>query len=199
MLKTEWEKLSGKENCYIGIGITESGETVSSFPVPWEMTSSAMNMKLPDIFISKEDICDSQIMSRIRKNKVVGCYIFVPLLSYDFLSSFSELMDLSIFYGENIENLDFISNLQNLKMLYIEDAKVKNIDILIEMRCRDKDIFKRAVNCVGLYNCEIGDISAFNGDYPKFTEFNVWNPQNRNERTKWKCVKALNSFYMDIE
>ena len=198
MLKSEFEKLAEKENCYIGIGITEKGETVSSFPIPWQMTSNAMNMKLPDIFISKEDIFDEQVMSMIKKCKVVGCYIFVPLDSYDFLSEFIELMDLNILCGENIENLDFLPNLQKLKMLYLEDVKVENIDILIEMRQREEDIFKRAMNCVGLYNCEIEDISAFGGDYPKFVEFNVWNSKKRNERERWKCIKALESLYMDI-
>ena len=67
--------------------------------VPWEHTGHAFNMRTPDIYFVESDFYDSQILSRLEELEVVGCYIFVPLRDYSFLSNFTRLEDLYISHG----------------------------------------------------------------------------------------------------
>jgi len=99
MQDSERAKLDAYNRQRISIGITEKGIRKHSGYVPWEHTGHAFNMRTPDIYFVESDFYDSQILSRLEELEVVGCYIFVPLRDYSFLSNFTRLEDLYISPG----------------------------------------------------------------------------------------------------
>ena len=191
MLETEWEKLENRQGDYISIGISVDGTPITAFSVPWESTTNAFNMKTPDVFISPEDLSDKKIMDKLSSFKVLGCYIWAPLEDYTFLSSFKDIWDLSIKNGENIKNLDFLLELHECRMFYVENMKVHNIDVILKLKEENASIFGSDLRCVGLYNCEVEDLSAFTTKKHKFNEFLVWSKKEKSERKKWEVVSAF--------
>ena len=96
MHPNEYEKLCNLEGEYLSIAITDDDIKRNVYPVLWRRTATAYNMKLPRLYLVKEDLEDQEIMNRIKSFKVNGCYIFCPLENYDFLRDFPDMYDLTI-------------------------------------------------------------------------------------------------------
>ena len=188
MTETERNKLFD-ENCpeYIGIGITFDGGRVGSIGVPWEHTTTAFNMKTPDVYLCPSDVFDEDIMAELKKHKVVGCYIFTSLEDYGFLSQLKDLRDVFICYGENLRDLSFLSELNDCFMIYIEDAHLKNLDFILEQK---KYKFIRMRWCIALYNCIVEDNSAVKDDNAFISELLVWNKKKDVDFDTWKGSRA---------
>jgi len=197
MRKEEKEKLLNHKSKYISIGITDDGIAYNGFGIPWESTSNAYNMRLPDVFITPDDLNDEETMSLIRSKKVIGCYCWSSLENFDFVSHFSDIEDVNIFKGENLKNIDFVKSLKELRMLFVGNAKFDNIDAILEIPKSDGQ-FIRMMN-IGLYNCEVKDLSTFLEKEHKFYEFLVWNRKEKIERKKWQVVSALKRKIYEIE
>ena len=160
MLEEEKQKLLNRDSKYLSIGITEGGERFGMIGVPWVQTVHAYNMKTPDVYISPEDINDSSIMDILHTFSVIGCYIFVSLEDYTFLSDFPEIRDLNIMCGRNVRNLEFLRNLTECRMFLLHDAELENLDAIIDLNIENKSILG-AYKCVALYNCSVQDLSRF--------------------------------------
>lgn len=78
-----------RESSYLSVGVTESGEGYCMIPIPWENTATAYNMKIPNVYISKDDLFDEKLMAKLKEYKVIGFYFDVPLDDYSFLKNFS--------------------------------------------------------------------------------------------------------------
>lgn len=189
MRKEEKEKLLNHKSEYISIGITDEGIAYNGFAIPWDSTSNAYNMRLPDVFITPDDLNSDEIMSLIHSKKVIGCYCWSALESFDFISRFLDIEDVSIFNGESLKNIDFVKPLKELHLLFIKDAKLDNIDAILEIPESDRQ-FAHMKN-IGLYNCVVEDVSAFSEKEHKFYEFLVWNKKENREAEKWKVISAL--------
>ncbi len=197
MIDTERRKLfSGKLN-YISLGITCDGVPRDITNVPWEATSHAFNMKLPSLYISPDDLYDTEIISRIKEAEVIGCYVYTPLSDYSFISQFPRIRDLNIFSAENMKNLDFLLTLTECNMLYLEGARLENLDVLLSMKEKHKSIFG-VYTCVCLYDCEVNDLSGFEGAKTHFSEFIVWMPKGKNERKRWGVVPSEKLRYYEF-
>jgi len=122
MLSTEREKLFSYEEKFISIGITRSGNPLGAISVPWESTANAFGMRLPNVYITPDDLADEEIMQAIRSKEVVGCYVFTALTDYSFLSTFTELTDLNIYNGKAIKKLDFLLPLKKCRYFFLGDA-----------------------------------------------------------------------------
>ena len=182
-------KLGDRLGKTLSIGITEDGAPCRSIGVPWESTGHAFNMRIPDVYIAPEDLADETLMGFINRCKVIGCYICQPLTDYSFLSRFKALEDLNIYRGGNLRDLEFLRKMPELRMLYLEDAVLENLDALVEAKKKRRSVLSD-LRCVGLCNCSVADLSAFRDAKISFSEFLIWNPKDRNERERWRVVSA---------
>lgn len=148
---------TASEQGYTSIAINKDGKHVGGCFIPWKLTSSAINMKTPRITLAVEDLQDETIMADVKKCKVLGCYIMIPLEDYSFVQQFHELRDLFILYGKNIRDLSFVQDMPELFLFYLEDAKLTDIRPLID-NCRLSNSLPGMR--FGFYHCEIQDTSA---------------------------------------
>ena len=187
MILEQKEKLLTCEHKYIGIGITEGGRPHDAISVPWEATAHAFNMKTPDIYFAPEDMEDEEILTQLRRFKVVGCYIFIGLENYSFLEQFTELKDVHIRYGKKITDLSFMRNMKDWFMFYIEDAQLSNLDPLFESKADGGGIHSY---CLGFSNCQIDDVSAIERSGIRPSELLIWDKEDRNKYENSKKVPA---------
>lgn len=194
MIESQREILRKKASEYLSIGITENGEPRSVVPVPWEATVHAFNMRTPTVYLAPEDLGNDKIMDLVRSYRVIGCYIWAPLEDYSFLSSLKDLQDLNIMDGEKVQDLCFLEELENCSMFCLQNAALKNIDAILRAKTQPGASSLR-LRCIGLANCRIADISAFEHAEVQFSEFLVWNPEDRDERARWAIIKARTKKY----
>lgn len=198
MIESEREKLSNRTSEYLSIGITNGGVPRMTVGVPWESTTYAFNMRPPKVYLSPEDLNDEEIMRLLTSYKVIGCYIWAPLDDYSFLARFKDLEDLNIKNGDAIRDLEFLTELQECRMLYLQNAKLKNLDVILSVKKNSQAVFG-CLRCIGLDNCEVEDLSAFESEDVHFSEFLIWNPKGRNERDRWRVVSASTRRYYEFE
>lgn len=187
MIQSEREKLYNRNGEFLSIGITEDGTPLERHRVFWENTSTAFNMKIPKVYISKEDLKDKQLMAKICEFRVHGCYIFCPLENYDFLKCFEDMSDLNIYQAYNLKDLSFLDSFKECRMLTISKAHLKHLNEVVG----PDPLFLAKVNCLALLDCEIDDISYLKDNKVSFIEFVVYNPKNRNERERWEGMRRL--------
>ena len=120
MLKAFMKRLEEKRRDPISSGITKEGKSRLTIPIPWEQTAHAMNMLMPNVYLSREEVSDPEIMKYlISHTKVRSCYIFKFLENYEFLSNFAEMEDLEIYRGNHITLLSFMRNMKSWMMFHI--------------------------------------------------------------------------------
>lgn len=187
MTEAEYKKLLNWKSKDISIGISENGGFRCAIGIPWNKTSNAYKMQTPNVWITKDDLSDSDIMNEISKHEVTGCYISTPLDDYSFLEGFPMLQDLSIKNGYTIKDLSFIRKLKECIMFFLHGARLRNLDDIVETK---KEARIRYMLCLGLHSCEIDDISsALNNEKQYYSEFLIWMPQGSNEKERWKNFK----------
>jgi len=196
MQNSERLKLDAYTHKRISIGITENGIRKSSCPIPWERTGHAFNMRTPDIFFEESDINDPEILSRLDRLEVIGCYIFAPLKEYSFLSRFTHLEDLYIAHGHNVRDLSFAQNLTEWFMFYLEDAEIDHLDDLF-LQPNHSSVLH--AYCFGLTNCQVKDPSAISKSAIRLSELIICGKDCEQERKKWLSLPALTRKYYVIK
>lgn len=198
MIDSQYNKLTRHTSEYLSIGITSGGVPRNSIGVPWEATGHAFNMRTPDVYLSPEDLQDDELVGLLESYKVIGCYIWAPLEDYSFLARFKDLQDINIKNGDAITNLDFLSELYECRMLYLQNASLKNLDVIVEVKKNSTAIFG-CLRCIGLDNCEIEELSVFETEKVHFSEFLIWKPEGTNERDRWNVVSAGTRRYFEFK
>lgn len=117
---------------------------------------------------------------------------------YSFLTHFKDLEDISIKNGDSIRELEFLSGLSECRMLYLQNATLKNLNVLIDAKKNSKAMFG-CLRCIGLDNCDVEDLSAFETEKVHFSEFIIWMPEGCNERNKWNIVSAATKRYYEYK
>ena len=194
------KRLEGKKADYIYLGITEDGKSRLTIPIPWEQTAHAMNMLTPNVYLSKEEVSDPEIMEYlVSHTKVRSCYIFTPLENYEFLSNFAEMEDLEIYGGDHITSLSFMRNMKSWMMLHIENARLKNLE---EAFPEDRKIDFFLPMCLSLQACEVEDLK----EAVEFTrkkslaELIICRKKSqRDERERWKEVRTTMYRYYNLK
>lgn len=186
MLAQQREKLDQYPHKYISIGITETGEPYGSYPVPWEITANAFNMKIPDVYLAKADLADGEIMSRLRELVVCGCYIYCPFEDYSFLEEFSGMKDLNIFEAYHLRDLSFLKKFKNCILLFIAKAQLKNLDDIVVRRGEE---YEACPDNLALYDCTVDNLDILERTNCWFHELIVFNPADRNERERWGKIR----------
>lgn len=188
------KELDQMERKSLNIGINETGESIKSFSVPWINTWCAMNMKLPDIFFSPEEVGRKDVREKLREFDIFGCYIYVPLSDYSFLKDFTYLLDLHIEQGQNLKSLDFLKEKEKLIMLYLENAKLPDLNILIPFAAPGRAM------CLDLKNCHIGEMEDLINDHIIFSELIVEETDSsEEEKRRWKRVRANTFRYFKLK
>lgn len=198
MIDSQRDKLKNHTSEYLSIGITSGGVPRNAIGVPWKSTAYAFNMRTPNVYLSPEDIQDEEIMRQLESYKVIGCYIWAPLSDYGFLAHFKDLQDINIKNGDAIKNLDFLSELYACMMLFLQNATLKNLDVIVEMKKNSAAMFG-GLRCIGLDNCVVEDLSVFETEKVHFSEFLVWMPKGSNESSRWNAVSAGTRRYFEFE
>jgi len=198
MIESERNKLENRESEYLSIGITQGGVPRTTIGIPWEATVHAFNMRTPNVYLSPEDIQDEEIMGQLESYKVIGCYIWVPLSDYSFLARFKDLQDINIKNGDAISNLSFLAELYECRMLYLQNAKLKNLDMIVDVKKSSTAMFG-CLRCIGLDNCAVEDLSVFEIEKVHFSEFLIWMPEGSNERSRWSVVSAGTRRYFEFK
>ena len=185
MIESEKKKLLERNNEYLSIGITEGGEPRDVTSVPWERTAHAFNMKIPNVYLSPEDLRDEEILKTLHGYRVIGCYIHTPLDDYAFLGEFGEIRDLYIECAEGLTDISFLGNLCECDMLYLEGASLKNLDPVVEMKKRVRGLFG-GFRYVGLFGCKIEDVSSL----LRYRSPNFWCGQRARPKNTRACPQA---------
>ncbi len=185
MLQSEREILFNRELAYLSVGISEGGIRYGQYPIPWDSTANAYKMILPNVYISKEDINDKEIMCQLKKFKVEGCYIFCELENYDFLNDFVDMKDLNIYSAYNLRDFSFLENCTKCDLLFVSRAHLSNIDQIIGPHGLARP------RCLALYDCIVDDINNLKSAQCSFGELIICNPKSRNERKRWSGIRGL--------
>ncbi len=192
MLDIEKKKLLARDNEYLSIGITEDGKPFDVISVPWEKTAHAHNMKLPDVYITPDDLKDEDLLKTLHGYRVIGCYIYSPLDDYSFLSDFTELRDLNIRCADRLTSIAFLSELRECDMLTLEGARLESLNVITDVKKSVKGIFG-GFRCLALFDCEIKDISSLCD--VSFSELIVG---AKNEEARWRKIPAHTFRYYEI-
>ena len=109
-----------------------------------------------------------------------------------------DLQDINIKNGDAICNLGFLSELYDCRMLYMQNAKLKNLNMIVEVKKNSTAMFG-CLRCIGLDNCNIEDLSVFETEKVHFSEFLIWKPEGTNERDRWNRVSAGTKRYYEYK
>lgn len=83
-------------------------------------------------------------------------------------------------------------------MLYLENAKLKNLDMIVDVKKSSTAMFC-CLRCIGLDNCEIEELAVFETEKVHFSEFLIWKPEGTNERDRWNVVSAGTRRYFEFK
>ena len=196
MIPSQKEKLIACNQTYLSIGISENGTPVNGISIPWVRDSSAFNMRIPDLFLCEDDLYNSEILSLLKSHKVIGFYAFCGLRSYSVLAQFTDLQDIHLRHAENLSDLSFIEKMHDWFMLFIQGAKLDNLDPLV-YPAPGKGITHSY--CLGFYDCPIDDISSLVNSSLRPYELLIWDKWDEAEDNRWKQVRALNYRYFRLK
>lgn len=196
MIQSEREKLYSSKKKFLSIGITKTGEPLNAIVIPWSQHSSAFNMRTPDIFLCEEDLYDGEILSQLKSLTVIGLYAFCALKDYNVLGYFSDLQDIFLKEAYNLRDLSFMANMPDWFMLFIQGATLPNLDPLIRTEGFKKT---RHSYCLGLYDCQVKDISTLLSSDLHPYELLIWNKWSKSENARWRKVKALIYHYYRLD
>ena len=194
MVKSQKEKLLNLAGGPISIGIINAGEMPKVVPIPWEGATQSFEVRQPDVYLTARDLNNAEILNLLDLSRVVGCYIWAPIEDYSIISRFEYLEDLCIKNADFMQNLNFLSSLKCCKMLYLQGAKLNDLNKIIELKKANKENFKY-LSCIALDNCEIEDVSIFEKEEIHFIEFLVYKSKGKNEKSRWKNVSAVRRRY----
>ena len=108
-----------------------------SYRFPWKSDVPCFNFRMPEECILVEDIDKITDKDNI-ETLVIGC----DLDSYDFISDMVNLRFLYIYKGGNVKDLDFVEKLVHLEQLYIVDTHLSDLSPLYPL-AMEKERFMR--------------------------------------------------------
>lgn len=99
-----------------------------SLGCPWRYDATAYNFKFPEEVVSVSDIEKIDYWEDIQ-SLVIGC----DLDNYDFIAKMTNLRQLYIYTGKNLQDISFLKNLSSLSHLYIADSHIESLNALKEL------------------------------------------------------------------
>jgi hypothetical protein len=194
MIQKQFDQLMDPQLSYLSLGITADGVPVTSISVPWASTTNAYNMKIPNVYIAREDLENQKIMDRIRELSPIGVYTFVPLENYGFLEDFHDLQVVFIREGKALDNIEFLKNCPNRLQLLVEDATIPTLEPLFP-----KDQKRILPLCLYFIDCNIGNIEILKQDDIYLSELHVLQNNGTNEKDRWKHLRCGKFTYREYD
>lgn len=190
MTESERQYLLSYPKETISIGVTRDGKARRSVWIPWEFDGNAYNMHTPDIWLSPEALQDEDLWTGLARLRVVGCYLFTPFTDYSFLFRLPDLLDLHIYKGFFLPDLDFLRSMPHWRQLHIEDAVLEDLTALVS---------GPAVSgrCICLSGCTVRDVSAL--DTSRLSELVILMPRGSNDRDRWKHIRCGKYTYYEYK
>lgn len=112
-----------------------------SYGFPWKSDVPCFNFNVPQECVTANAINDIGDRSDI-ETLVIGC----NLDNYDFISDMINLKQLYIYKGDNVSSLDFVSKLLKLKQLYIVGSHISELDALCALAREKERLFENEPN-----------------------------------------------------
>ena len=112
-----------------------------SYGFPWKSDVPCFNFRMPEECILAEDIDKITDKDNI-ETLVIGC----DLDSYDFISDMVNLRFLYIYKGSNVKTLGFVEKLVWLDQLYIADTHISDISPLYPLVIEKERLMKKEPN-----------------------------------------------------
>lgn len=112
-----------------------------SYGFPWKSDVPCFNFNVPQECVTAHDINNIDDRSEI-ETLVIGC----NLNNYDFISDMINLKQLYIYKGDNVSSLDFVSKLLKLKQLYIVGSHISELDALCVLAREKERLFVNESN-----------------------------------------------------
>ena len=100
--------------------------------------------------------------------------------------------------GDSLRDIDFLSGLHECRMLYLQNAKLKDLNVIVDVKNKSSAMFG-CLWCIGLDNCTVEDISVFEREKVRFSEFLVWKPEGSNEKERWNIISARTRKYYEFK
>lgn len=111
-------------------------EPCSSYGLPWKGDAPCFNFRVPDEHFRADEIENIGDKSEI-ETLVIGC----DLPDYDFVSDMINLRQLYIYSGENLSDLSFIERLVCLRQLYIAQSHISSLEPLAALTAEKSRLY----------------------------------------------------------
>ena len=188
MLEDQYRQLmqAAEEQAWMSIAVRETEAPIRALGIPWERTVTAFNMRKPKLALAKDDLRDPEILDALRRCRLVGCYVFVPLDDYAFLSAFSQMQDLVLLHAGAVKDLSFLRHMPELFLFYLTEADIPDLEPLISI-CNEGR--SGPGKCFGFRNCRVADTSALREIRFFLSELLIW-PAEGDSRERWDLTRA---------
>ena len=188
MLEDQYRQLmqAAEEQAWMSVAVRETEAPIRSLGIPWERTVTAFNMRKPKLTLAKDDLRDPEILDALRRCRLVGCYVFVPLDDYAFLSAFSQMQDLVLLHAGAVKDLSFLRHMPELFLFYLTEADIPDLEPLISI-CNEGR--SGPGKCFGFRNCRVADTSALREIRFLLSELLIW-PAEGDSRERWDLTRA---------
>ena len=188
MLEDQYRQLmqAAEEQAWMSIAVRETEAPIRALGIPWERTVTAFNMRKPKLALAKDDLRDPEILDALRRCRLVGCYVFVPLDDYAFLSAFSQMQDLVLLHAGAVKDLSFLRHMPELFLFYLTEADIPDLEPLISI-CNEGR--SGPGKCFGFLNCRVADTSALREIRFFLSELLIW-PAEGDSRERWDLTRA---------
>ena len=188
MLEDQYRQLmqAAEEQAWTSVAVRETEAPIRALGIPWERTVTAFNMRKPKLTLAKDDLRDPEILDALRRCRLVGCYVFVPLDDYAFLSAFSQMQDLVLLHAGAVKDLSFLRHMPELFLFYLTEADIPDLEPLISI-CNEGR--SGPGKCFGFRNCRVADTSALRDIRFFLSELLIW-PAEGDSRERWDLTRA---------
>ena len=188
MLEDQYRQLmqAAEEQAWMSVAVRETEAPIRSLGIPWERNITAFNMRKPKLTLAKDDLRDPEILDALRRCRLVGCYVFVPLDDYAFLSAFSRMQDLVLLHAGAVKDLSFLRHMPELFLFYLTEADIPDLEPLISI-CNEGR--SGPGKCFGFRNCRVADTSALREIRFFLSELLIW-PAEGDSRERWDLTRA---------
>lgn len=113
----------------------------SSYGMPWKSDAPCFNFNMPNEHYRADEIENIGDKSEI-ETLVLGC----DLPDYDFISDMVNLRQLYIYSGENLSDLSFIERLVCLRQLYLAESHITSLEPLVSLTAEKSRLYSEGSN-----------------------------------------------------
>lgn len=110
---------------------------ISVYKMPWKSDGRCFNFRAPNEHFRADEIDKIGDKSEI-ETLVIGC----DLPDYDFISDMVNLRQLYIYSGENLSDLSFIERLVCLRQLYIAQSHIGSLELFTALVTKKSRLYR---------------------------------------------------------